>query len=89
MSLVTCACGTTFSSAYPQCVDCFIQTGQCEKFLDVPDAHGASEVEQGLRDGCAFLSAVLGGVATSQGANYTYTTGASRLSQTARLELTA
>ncbi|KAI5477362.1 hypothetical protein MNV49_006427 [Pseudohyphozyma bogoriensis] len=73
---IKCACTDTFQSAYPQCVDCFVQTNQCSQYLGVPSDSGASSILNGMRQVCGFGSALLGGVASSQasaGISYTYT----------------
>ncbi|BGP11057.1 hypothetical protein JCM10049v2_006956 [Rhodotorula toruloides] len=63
---IKCACTDTFSSAYPQCVDCFVQTNQCEEYLGVPSLEAnSSSIFDGMRNVCGFGSALLGGVATS------------------------
>ncbi|GAA5844904.1 hypothetical protein JCM11251_004665 [Rhodosporidiobolus azoricus] len=71
---IQCACTDTFSSAYAQCVDCFVQTDQCEEYLGVPSETTSSMLD-GIRTVCGFGSALLGGVAASQssaGISYTY-----------------
>ncbi|GAA5891680.1 hypothetical protein JCM8208_007366 [Rhodotorula glutinis] len=74
---IKCSCTDTFSSAFPQCVDCFVQTNQCEQYLGVPSLESnASSVLDGVREICGIGSALLGGVAASQssaGLTYTYT----------------
>ncbi|GAA6024047.1 hypothetical protein JCM10207_004503 [Rhodosporidiobolus poonsookiae] len=75
VAAIKCACTDTFSSAYPQCVDCFVQTNQCEEYLGVPSLEGASSILDGVRNVCGFGSALFGGVASSQasaGSSYTY-----------------
>ncbi|GAA5948724.1 hypothetical protein JCM10213_004395 [Rhodosporidiobolus nylandii] len=75
VSAIKCACTDTFNSAYPRCVDCFVQTNQCEEFLGVPSEQNASSILDGIRSVCGLGSALLGGVATSQakaGVSYTY-----------------
>ncbi|GAA5917347.1 hypothetical protein JCM6882_001088 [Rhodosporidiobolus microsporus] len=75
VAAIQCACTDTFSSAYPQCVDCFVQTNQCEEYLGVPTEQNASSILDGIRTVCGFGSALLGGVAASQssaGLSYTY-----------------
>ncbi|ORY76526.1 hypothetical protein BCR35DRAFT_280386 [Leucosporidium creatinivorum] len=75
-AVIKCGCADTFQAAYPQCVDCFVQTNQCEQFLGVPSDSGASSILDGIRNVCGLGSAILGGVATSQvsaGISYTYT----------------
>ncbi|GAA5853061.1 hypothetical protein JCM9279_003800 [Rhodotorula babjevae] len=74
---IKCSCTDTFSAAIPQCVDCFVQTNQCEQYLGVPSLEAnASSVLDGVREICGLGSALLGGVAASQssaGLTYTYT----------------
>ncbi|GAA5955683.1 hypothetical protein JCM3765_001820 [Sporobolomyces pararoseus] len=73
---IKCGCTDTFNSAYPQCVDCFVQTNQCQEFLGVPSEQNASSILDGIRNVCGFGSALIGGVAKSQssaGISYTYT----------------
>jgi cell division cycle protein 20 (cofactor of APC complex) len=59
--VIQCACADTFQSAYPQCVDCFIQTNQTG-FL-VPENGNLSSVVTGIREICALGSVLFGGVA--------------------------
>lgn len=42
VAVIQCGCTDVFKSAYPQCLDCFIQTDQCEEYLGVPSREGAS-----------------------------------------------
>lgn len=71
---IKCACTDTFVAAYPQCVDCFVQTNQCPQFLGVPSESGGSSIMDGIRQVCGFGSALLGGVASAQATeNLTYT----------------
>jgi len=63
VDVIRCACTDTFQAAYPQCVDCFTQTNQTA-FL-VPDNGNLSSVITGMRQICALLSTLLGGVATT------------------------
>ncbi|GAA5985612.1 hypothetical protein JCM11641_004991 [Rhodosporidiobolus odoratus] len=75
VSVIKCACTDTFISAYPQCVNCFAQTNQCEQFLGVPSEQNASSILDGIRNVCGFGGALLGGVAASHssaGIPYTY-----------------
>ncbi|KAJ7573977.1 hypothetical protein C8J56DRAFT_980401 [Mycena floridula] len=63
IDIIQCACTDTFQSAYPQCVDCFQQTGQTEFLgtgVDLP------QVIVGIQHICALESTLLGGVASSQ-----------------------
>lgn len=43
-AVIKCGCADVFQAAYPQCVDCFVQTNQCEEFLGVPSDSGASSM---------------------------------------------
>ncbi|BGP43257.1 hypothetical protein JCM10450v2_007402 [Rhodotorula kratochvilovae] len=74
---IKCSCTDTFSSAFPQCLDCFVQTNQCEEYLGVPSLEAnTSTILDGIRNVCGIGSALLGGVAASQssvGISYTYT----------------
>ncbi|KAI0369305.1 hypothetical protein BV20DRAFT_373956 [Pilatotrama ljubarskyi] len=63
IDVIKCACADTFQSAYPQCVDCFIQTNQTQ-FLNSSDLPG---VLKGIHNICALESTLLGGVATADG----------------------
>ncbi|RPD63369.1 hypothetical protein L226DRAFT_559309 [Lentinus tigrinus ALCF2SS1-7] len=63
IDVIKCACTDTFLSAYPQCVDCFIQTNQTQ-FLNSSDLPA---VVDGMRKICALESTLLGGVATADG----------------------
>ncbi|OSD00035.1 WD40 repeat-like protein [Trametes coccinea BRFM310] len=63
IDVIKCACADTFQSAYPQCVDCFIQTNQTQ-FLNSSNLPG---VVDGIRKICALESSLLGGVATADG----------------------
>ncbi|KAM5532511.1 hypothetical protein V8D89_013798 [Ganoderma adspersum] len=65
IDVIKCACTDTFQSAYPQCVDCFIQTNQTS-FLD-SDAKNLPSVLDGMHKICALASTLLGGVATADG----------------------
>ncbi|GAA5845256.1 hypothetical protein JCM5353_006783 [Sporobolomyces roseus] len=72
---IKCGCTDTFNSAYPQCVDCFVQTNQCAEFLGVPSEQNASSILDGLREVCGLGSVLIGNVAKSQtqaGLSYTY-----------------
>ncbi|QRV75516.1 hypothetical protein RhiJN_03531 [Ceratobasidium sp. AG-Ba] len=61
--LIKCSCTDTFQSAFPQCVDCFIQTNQ----TSVLDANTADlpSVVSGMREVCSLASVLLGGVASA------------------------
>ncbi|PIL25850.1 hypothetical protein GSI_11603 [Ganoderma sinense ZZ0214-1] len=65
IDVIKCACTDTFQSAYPQCVDCFIQTNQTS-FLD-SGSQNLSSVVDGMHKICAIASTLLGGVATADG----------------------
>ncbi|KAH9920834.1 WD40 repeat-like protein [Epithele typhae] len=65
IDIIQCACTDTFQSAYPQCVDCFIQTNQTQ-FLDA-DANELPSIVSGMRSVCALASTLLGGVASADG----------------------
>ncbi|KAH6912069.1 hypothetical protein BKA70DRAFT_1266465 [Coprinopsis sp. MPI-PUGE-AT-0042] len=61
IDVIQCACAETFTAVFPQCVDCFIRTGQ-EHILagnDLPS------VVQGIRRVCAISSTLLGNVTQS------------------------
>jgi len=55
---IKCACADTFRAVFPQCVDCFIRTGQDEVIM----GHDLPAVVEGLRQICAISSALLGNV---------------------------
>jgi len=63
IGVIECACTDTFTSTYPQCVDCFEQTNQTS-LLDTPNA---PSVVDGMRKVCALASTLLGGVAYTDG----------------------
>jgi len=63
IDVIECACVDTFRSAYPQCVDCFIQTNQTG-FL-VPENGNLSSVVTGMREICALGSSIFGGVGSA------------------------
>ncbi|KAF8604188.1 hypothetical protein BDV93DRAFT_472127, partial [Ceratobasidium sp. AG-I] len=63
--LIKCACTDTFQSAFPQCVDCFIQTNQTS-IIEKDVSPGSSElpdIVSGMRQVCTLASTLLGGVA--------------------------
>jgi len=63
IDIIKCACADTFQAAFPQCVDCFIQTNQS----DVIDSNNLPAVLDGMRRICAIESALLGGAVTANG----------------------
>jgi len=63
VDVIKCSCTDTFSSVFPQCVDCFIQTNQ----TDVLQSDNLPSVVSGMRQVCAFASALFGGVASADG----------------------
>ncbi|PWN48000.1 hypothetical protein IE53DRAFT_320199 [Violaceomyces palustris] len=72
-NVIKCACTDTFQAVYPQCVDCFQHTNQCWYLGTDPEGTGAWDIVTNIRQICAFGSALLGGVAGSNGNNSTYT----------------
>jgi hypothetical protein len=64
LSVINCACTDTFKSAYPQCVDCFLQTNQTV-FLEPSDGANLSTIVTNMRQICALGSAIFGGVASA------------------------
>jgi len=65
ISIIECACGDTFQSAYPQCVDCFEQTNQTS-FLNASSSD-LPGIITGIRNICALESTLLGGAASADG----------------------
>ncbi|OCH92523.1 hypothetical protein OBBRIDRAFT_751131 [Obba rivulosa] len=65
ISIIECACGDTFQSAYPQCVDCFEQTNQTA-FLNTSSSD-LPGIITGIRNICALESTLLGGAASADG----------------------
>ncbi|EMD34911.1 hypothetical protein CERSUDRAFT_139649 [Gelatoporia subvermispora B] len=65
ISIIECACGDTFQSAYPQCVDCFEKTNQTS-FLNSSEAN-LPGIITGIRNICALESTLLGGAASADG----------------------
>lgn len=63
LEVINCACADTFQMAYPQCVDCFMQTNQTG-FLEPNNGEGLNSVVTGIRDICALGSTIFGGVAS-------------------------
>jgi len=64
LSVINCACTDTFKSAYPQCVDCFLQTNQTA-FLEPENGANLSTIVTNIRQICALGSAIFGGVASA------------------------
>jgi len=63
IDVIKCSCTDTFQSAFPQCVDCFIQTNQ----TGVLQSDNLPSVISGMRQVCAFASTLFGGVASADG----------------------
>ncbi|EKM78428.1 hypothetical protein AGABI1DRAFT_114712 [Agaricus bisporus var. burnettii JB137-S8] len=63
IDVIRCACVDTFQAVFPQCVDCFIKTGQ-EDILNTPDLPG---VVEGMRNVCAVASSLLRNVSATNG----------------------
>lgn len=63
VDVIKCACVDTFQSVFPQCVDCFMRTGQ-ENVLNTPNLPA---VVDGMRKVCAIESALLGNVSAVNG----------------------
>jgi len=65
VDVIKCACTDTFQAAYPQCVDCFIQTNQSQVLnyntQDLPS------IISGMRQICALESSLLGNVSVTNG----------------------
>lgn len=61
IAVIECSCTDTFQAAYPQCVDCFQQTNQTQLL----QSNNLPSVVQGLRTVCGMVSALLGGVAST------------------------
>jgi len=69
IAVIKCACTDTFQAVYPQCVDCFQHTDQCWYLGTDPQGTGAGQLTTNIRQICGFGSALLGGVAASNGLN--------------------
>ena len=67
ISVIKCACTDTFQAVYPQCVQCFQMTNQCQYLGTDPEGTGAPELVTNIRQICAFGSSLLGG---ANSANY-------------------
>jgi hypothetical protein len=63
IDVIKCACVDTFQSVFPQCVDCFIQTGQ-ENVLNSPNLPA---VVDGMRKVCGVASTLMGNVSAVDG----------------------
>ncbi|KAF9444893.1 hypothetical protein P691DRAFT_735810 [Macrolepiota fuliginosa MF-IS2] len=61
IDVIKCACVDTFQSVFPQCVDCFLKTGQ-ENVLNTSNLPG---VVDGMRKICAVESSLLGNVSAT------------------------
>jgi len=65
IDVIQCSCTETFQSVFPQCVDCFLRTGQenvlTAKSQDLP------AIVDGMRKICAIASTLLGGAVTANG----------------------
>ncbi|KAG8740663.1 hypothetical protein FRC10_004073 [Ceratobasidium sp. 414] len=61
--LIKCSCTDTFQSAFPQCVDCFVQTNQTT-VLDT-GTHDLPSIVNGMRQICSLASVLLGGAAAA------------------------
>ncbi|KAF6749749.1 hypothetical protein DFP72DRAFT_912623 [Ephemerocybe angulata] len=61
---IRCACADTFKAVFPQCVDCFIETGQ----EDIIMGHNLPAVVEGIRKVCALASTLLGNVTETNNA---------------------
>ncbi|KAF8970680.1 hypothetical protein BDZ97DRAFT_1790486 [Flammula alnicola] len=86
LDVIKCACGDTFQSVFPQCVDCFIQTDQ-DDVLNTPDLPG---LVNDTRKICALESTLLGnvsGVNSSESPTPTPTSGGMRVARDLELGL--
>ncbi|KAF8735381.1 hypothetical protein AX14_002191 [Amanita brunnescens Koide BX004] len=61
IDVIKCACTDTFQAAFPQCVDCFIQTNQ----TDVLNTPNLPSLVDNIRTVCSFTSTVLSNKTTS------------------------
>jgi len=61
---IKCACADTFKAVFPQCVNCFIATGQENVIM----GHDLPSVVEGIRQVCAFSSSLLGNVTATNNA---------------------
>jgi len=55
-TVIKCACNDTFEAVYPQCVDCFVQTGQTALL----NTQNAPAVVEGMRKVCSVESTLTG-----------------------------
>ncbi|EAU87790.1 hypothetical protein CC1G_09409 [Coprinopsis cinerea okayama7 len=64
VDVIQCACADTFKAVFPQCVDCFLRTGQERVIMgeDLPS------VVEGIRRICAVASTLVGNVTDSNNA---------------------
>ncbi|KAI0310678.1 hypothetical protein OF83DRAFT_1154167 [Amylostereum chailletii] len=83
IDIIKCACGDTFQSAYPQCVDCFQRTNQTQ-FLNTTDV---PSVISGIRQICGSASAILGNVTGAD--NETFPTSSPSVSASMALRTTS
>ncbi|KAF8999862.1 hypothetical protein BDQ17DRAFT_1308365 [Cyathus striatus] len=67
VDVIKCACADTFQAAFPQCVDCFIKTGQ-EDILSTTDL---PSVLSGMRKICGIESTLLGNVSATANSSET------------------
>ncbi|KIK04545.1 hypothetical protein K443DRAFT_675795 [Laccaria amethystina LaAM-08-1] len=65
ISVIKCACLDTFQAVFPQCVDCFVKTGQDDVII-CPDLPA---VVSGMRKICAIESTLLGNVTATNNAS--------------------
>jgi len=61
---IECACTETFKAVFPQCVDCFIRTGQEAVIM----GHDLPAMVEGVREICAVASTLLGNVTDANNA---------------------
>ncbi|KAJ6578793.1 hypothetical protein DFH09DRAFT_1148327 [Mycena vulgaris] len=61
INVISCACGDTFKSTFPQCVDCFEKTDQ-EALLNIAST---DDVFTGINKVCALEGAIFGTGSTS------------------------
>ncbi|KAF5329733.1 hypothetical protein D9619_008983 [Psilocybe cf. subviscida] len=65
IDVIKCACGDTFQSVFPQCVDCFTQTGQ----QDVISTSNLPGLVGSIKNICGIESTLLGNVSAVNSAN--------------------
>lgn len=75
IDVLKCSCTDTFQAVYPQCLDCFQRTGQCQYLGTDPKGTGAPAIVGNLRNICGFASGILGGAekANNPSSNNSYT----------------